>query len=153
MYGRSVAQLRILSRYEVGGYLSSRWTKVGSVGEFWERGEVTIYPYSSTSPAVQWVIEAQVANVTNVDGIIAIDDITFDPECTIPAGEMPTVFTTTSVPTCGADGYKCPEWNGKCIKKSQLCDFQVDCPNGDDEKNCGICDFENSTCGWFVIAS
>lgn len=144
-----MAQLRVLTRYEIGGSLTSRWSKVGSIGEFWERGDVIIYPYSSTSQGVQWAFEAQVANVTNTDGIIAIDDITFAPECQAASGEMPLVYTSTTPPVCGFNGFRCS--NAKCISKAQLCDFQRDCPNGEDELNCGICDFENSTCGWLIF--
>lgn len=149
IYGKSVAQLRVLTRYEIGGSLTSRWSKVGSIGEFWERGDVVIFPYSSTSQGVQWAFEAQAANVTNTDGIIAIDDVTFAPECLAATGEMPVIYTSTRPPVCGFNGFRCS--NGKCISMTQLCDFQLDCPNGEDELNCGICDFENSTCGWLIF--
>lgn len=140
----------MLTRYEIGGSLTSRWSRVGSLGEFWERGDVVVYPYSSSSLAFQWAFEAQVANVTNTDGIIAIDDITFEPECSAAVGEMPIIYTSTTPPVCGFSGYRCPT-GGKCINKTQLCDFQRDCPNGEDELDCGICDFENSTCGWSLL--
>lgn len=149
MYGKSVAQLRILTRFEIGGAMTARWSKLGSVGEFWERAEAYIYPISWTSKTFQWAIEAQVANMTNADGIIAIDDITFTPECAAATIEMPTVATTTAAPVCGLNGFRCS--NGKCINQSQLCDFKKDCEDGNDELNCGVCDFEQSTCGWFVV--
>lgn len=142
--------MRILTRYEIGGSLLSRFTKIGSIGDFWERGDVVIYPFSSTSKGFQWAIEAEVTNNTNMvntDGIIAIDDITFDPLCQAATSEMPIVFTTTAVPICGVNGFRCS--NGKCINKTQICDFQPDCLNGEDEVNCGICNFENSNCGWY----
>jgi hypothetical protein len=42
--------------------------------------------------------------------------------------------------------------NGNIIAAHKVCDFVKDCVDGSDEKNCGTCDFENSTCGWFDIA-
>ncbi|XP_075546625.1 MAM and LDL-receptor class A domain-containing protein 1-like [Dermacentor variabilis] len=30
----------------------------------------------------------------------------------------------------------------------RVCDFVVDCDNGDDERDCGECDFSESLCGW-----
>ena len=30
----------------------------------------------------------------------------------------------------------------------QRCNFVNDCSNGEDERDCGDCDFETSPCGW-----
>ena len=38
--------------------------------------------------------------------------------------------------------------DGKHINMSKVCDFEKDCPSGEDEMNCGECDFEHGTCGW-----
>lgn len=62
---------------------------------------------------------------------------------TLPAG----VTQPTPGSTCGSDSYQCIT-DGKCIKKTLLCNFNDDCSDGSDEKNCGPCDFESGDmCG------
>ena len=42
----------------------------------------------------------------------------------------------------------------KCIDGTLVCNFHNDCPNGEDETNCGNCDFERTDrpmCGWTNI--
>jgi hypothetical protein len=37
----------------------------------------------------------------------------------------------------------------QCIPTNQICDFNLDCLNGDDERVCGYsCDFESGLCNW-----
>lgn len=36
---------------------------------------------------------------------------------------------------CAANGYQCND--GSCISDSKVCDAIPDCPNGEDELNCG----------------
>ena len=66
-------------------------------------------------------------------------------------------FVTTGIaPLCPLRTHlRCPRGkNGsaQCISKAQLCDFQNDCWDGFDEKNCGNytrCNFEDpNLCGW-----
>lgn len=96
---------------------------------------------------MQLVIEATASNDTREEGIIAIDDITLSKECTAYEYVMSTVMTTTKAPPCGSDGFRCS--SGKCISNSQLCDFIPDCSGGEDERNCGECNFEKDLCGWY----
>lgn len=35
------------------------------------------------------------------------------------------------------------------VSLCQVCDFRVDCPQGDDEASCGATDFEDGLDGWF----
>jgi len=40
----------------------------------------------------------------------------------------------------GNGGYQCRDQS--CIKQTQVCDFNQDCQMNDDEKDCGICNFD-----------
>lgn len=145
--GRSIAKVAVYIRYQIGGYLYSKWSKTAPFVDAWDRTDIYLSPTTFTSNVFQVAIEATVSNFTNQDGVVVVDDVTFTPECYSTNEIMPVVFTTTFTPTCGVNGFRCS--NGKCLNKTQLCDFVRDCPNGEDEANCGICEFENSTCGWY----
>ena len=120
----------------------------------------------------QLVIEGQTN--ANVNSDLAIDDTVFSPGCkryqaptpspsslsTTPGGAQTSPATTstalvrsTTVDPCG-DLFNChygPRQN-TCVKRSQVCDFVSDCPNGADEIDCATCDFETSACGWTDVS-
>ena len=62
---------------------------------------------------------------------IAIDDIEFE-NCAVLTPE-PNSFP------CG---------DGSFVSQNKVCNFIKDCATGLDEKNCGNCDFETSSCAW-----
>ena len=71
--------------------------------------------------------------VGDVSGQLAFDDVKlYENKCTSP---MPP------------EKFDC--LNGEFIEPNLVCDFKIDCKNGQDEINCGNCDFEDaSLCGW-----
>jgi hypothetical protein len=146
MYGNSVGKLRVLTRFANGGGYSEKWSRIGSIGQQWERFDVRIGSYLTDSKTFQVIIEAQAGTNTRDEGVIAVDDITFDTKCVPAIDPLPTIVTTTRKPACG-DGFKCN--NNLCINKTQVCNFVADCAGGEDEKNCGQCNFETDNCGWF----
>ncbi len=86
---------------------------------------------------------------------IAIDDISFSPQCSppnvMPTGIVPIVNITTN--HCDdPNTIPCnPKVNGSpCIKKTQICDSVTDCPGNEDEMHCGmLCSFDKKDmCGW-----
>ncbi len=145
MNGRSVGRLTVFSRSGIGAGYLTLWRAIGPLGEYWERAEFAL---SSVNQNREIIIQAEVGNYTSEEGIIAVDDISFTPECKSGTNTLPTVLTTTRTPVCGTTGYSCLSTPTKCINQSQLCDFIKDCPNGDDEAKCGTCDFETNKCGW-----
>ena len=147
MYGNSVGKLTVYARNAVGGQFSQVWTKIGSVDQSWQRADIYLRPYFANTNIFQVIIQSSAANSTQQDGFIAIDDISFTPNCYPSNDPLPVISTTTTAPPCGFTGFRCSD--GKCINQSQLCDFVRDCVNGEDENNCGACKFENDSCGWY----
>ena len=70
----------------------------------------------------------------NAGGVVAVDDIKlYDGKC----------LGTQVLP----GSFNCQ--NGQTIDKNKVCDFNEDCSNGQDEKFCGTCNFEDyGSCGW-----
>nr|XP_027211162.1 MAM and LDL-receptor class A domain-containing protein 1-like [Penaeus vannamei] len=74
-----------------------------------------------------------------VNGDIAIDDISFSPDCQI---------TTLPPGQCQEDEFQCVE-SKACIIKTKVCDFRYDCQDASDEVMCpSYCNFEMDSCGW-----
>lgn len=144
IYGKSAGKLTFYYRTAVGGPFIPLWSKAGSISQNWERAEATFH-YLNTN--IQIIIEAEIETESKDDGVIAIDDISFTNQCLSFNGNLPTIITTTTKSPCGPNGFICP--SGPCIDNSQICNFIKDCPNGEDEANCGTCDFENGSCGWY----
>jgi hypothetical protein len=144
MNGNSVGKITVYYRTAYGGRFEELWSKSDSIGEIWERAQVQIKDIKDN---MQIIIEAQVSTNSNLQGVIAIDDISFSKTCQKFTGQLPTVVTTTTQPPCGLNGFICAD--GSCINKSQACDFIIDCPSGEDESSCGTCNFETDNCGWY----
>ncbi len=76
-------------------------------------------------------------------GDIAIDDlsIALKPSCSLFSGSLPvpgsTVapVTTAAPNNCKASQFACVS-DGKCIQLGQVCDFNLDCADGSDERTC-----------------
>ena len=143
MTGKSVGRLNVYYREASGGGYTQLWSQIGPIGDRWERSEIVIPPKNIPR---QLIIEAVAGENTNNIGIIAVDDISFTLACTQYFGTLPSISTTTTARPCGANGYQCQD--GSCISNNKVCDFNKDCSNNEDEKECGTCDFENDICGW-----
>ncbi|KAL3248106.1 hypothetical protein MRX96_056678 [Rhipicephalus microplus] len=81
----------------------------------------------------QWDETVQMATVTVTpgDGFVAIDDVLIREDCS-------NNIRSTKRFDCG----------NQSITIERVCDFVKDCANGDDERNCGQCDFSDGLCGW-----
>ncbi|OTF84012.1 hypothetical protein BLA29_002190 [Euroglyphus maynei] len=81
-----------------------------------------------------------------VDPYVAIDDIVFYEGCTIINHHNDNL--TTEKPCIGLN---CLDKNGTriCVPEQNICDFIEQCKMGEDEQQCGDCNFNNQTmCGW-----
>ncbi|XP_075742958.1 MAM and LDL-receptor class A domain-containing protein 1 isoform X3 [Rhipicephalus microplus] len=68
---------------------------------------------------------------TDTEGFVAIDDVLISGECS-------QNIRSTERFDCG----------NQSITIERVCDFVKDCANGDDERNCGSCNFKKDLCGW-----
>ena len=96
MYGSSVGKLSVYYRTQDGGALVSVWSASGSFGQYWRRIDANAVQFYSTTPR-QLVIVAEAANITRGDGVIAIDDFSFDSSCKASTQSLVVVRTTTKV--------------------------------------------------------
>ena len=67
----------------------------------------------------------------DVQGDIAIDDLSFTVGCKEAHVTVTTQEPTTTKQECQDDEFDCGQKN--CISSSKQCDFVADCPNGLDE--------------------
>nr|XP_039270832.1 MAM and LDL-receptor class A domain-containing protein 1-like [Styela clava] len=163
MFGADIYRLSVYVRtYSNGGYVHLEDFIGEEVDELlWYK---TIVPLYSTSN-FQVIIEGVVGK--NIQGDIAIDDISLSPSCTVltsatlpahPGGpEYPP--EATPAPACDETlHFTCRSSSGSyaenCIDLEKVCDFRTDCADQSDESDCvqGTCDFEDpNLCGWEVV--
>ncbi|XP_030849653.1 MAM and LDL-receptor class A domain-containing protein 2 [Strongylocentrotus purpuratus] len=146
MFGENINTLTVYTREIVNGPLTVLWQRSGEIGDYYERADIVL---ANRNP-FQVIIEATRGD--DVRGDIAIDDTSFSSACQFSSNPLPDVTTPaptvplTTLPACDPNSYQCK--NGSCIDKNLRCDGTPDCPENEDEMNCGDCDFESGTCDW-----
>ncbi|MBN3307353.1 MLRP2 protein, partial [Amia calva] len=159
----SVGQLSVKLRSIVTGEGESvLWTRDQEVGFYWERAEVT-FSSSVISKVVFEYIRGE-----GLGGWAALDDISFSLQCLhdpdngqLPPAPLPTAPPSTTPSPCRCssplfqeDQFICRQSEAViCIPASSYCDYSVDCPQGEDEEQCGPCTFEDGQCHWEDISS
>ena len=102
----------------------------GPTGKDWKQYKFTV----GEKPA-GWLIDMYAfpmySNFYDKFTDVGIDDVAYENCAVIPPNEA----------------FQCS--NGVLINKNQVCNFIKDCLDGSDEKDCGTCDFETNTCGWY----
>ncbi|XP_077537457.1 MAM and LDL-receptor class A domain-containing protein 1-like isoform X2 [Haemaphysalis longicornis] len=90
--------------------------------------------------------EFEVVFQGRTQGSIAIDDVSFTPDCSVSHSSV--VPTVSPVTQCNnVTEFKCKD--NSCIPREMTCDFKADCPFGADESTCpSSCTFEQGDCGW-----
>ncbi|PVD33985.1 hypothetical protein C0Q70_05247 [Pomacea canaliculata] len=143
IFGSSVHHLSILYRTHNAGPPDGQiWTSAGQQGPKWLEAS----PLISIATPFQIIIEAYVAMANQA---IAIDDVSFTPDCqhsvtslppmpvitTVKPVTLATAATRTSqplLPVCRNTELMCDN-QLQCYPKAQLCDNRNDCTDGSDE--------------------
>ncbi|KAK7131349.1 hypothetical protein R3I94_016476 [Phoxinus phoxinus] len=106
------------------------WERGGALGDLWVKAEVEFVVNST----FQILFVAAIRD--HAYGGIAIDDIVLSPECILSNESMPwPAFPKPPAKPCIEDSLK-------------ICDFQKDCPAGEDEAQCGDFSYEMGSSGW-----
>ena len=109
-------ELSFSIRNETAGRTTYLWSASKILGDHWERQELLI----PTGSLIELLIEVQ---SLGGGGFIALDDISFSPQCNnsngyLPYGTTPKPTGTTTRPTCT---YACKD--GTCIGKEKVKTF------------------------------
>ncbi|KAK7072099.1 hypothetical protein SK128_009911, partial [Halocaridina rubra] len=97
-------------------------SRTGNGPAYWQ--EEIIRVYSSTNYFVLFEAETGASSKT----YIALDDVSFTPECLTGIGPPPSNYT------CESNEFKCD--TGECVPNKFVCDCFYDCIDGSDESDC-----------------
>ncbi|KAK5602804.1 hypothetical protein CRENBAI_025076 [Crenichthys baileyi] len=154
------AQLTAQSRTLMSGIDDKvLWIRETSHSYSWQRAKVTFSSSIISKIAFRYEIGA------TQRGLVALDDISFSKECIFDPenSKLPEILPTSSPHTssntpsattapvnpCQDNEFFCRQSAGKvCIPATLQCDYNPDCPEGEDEAGCGSCTFENDQCLW-----
>ncbi|XP_010607142.1 apical endosomal glycoprotein isoform X2 [Fukomys damarensis] len=119
----------------------------GELGTSWVRDRVDI---RSTHPF--WIL---LTGDTGPGGVVGLDDLILSDHCTVTPGVVPPHVPWPKAPRPQQSSLQGPCQPGQlacrdlCVPPEQLCDFQPQCAQGEDEHECGTTDFESAAArGW-----
>ncbi|XP_006863859.1 PREDICTED: apical endosomal glycoprotein [Chrysochloris asiatica] len=125
----------------------------GELGDVWVRDRVDIW---SAHP-----FQILLTGHTGPGGVVGLDDLVLSDHCTAVLGELaPSPPQTLTAPppadpspqpqdSCEPGHLACGDL---CVPPENLCDFQQQCAEGQDEQQCGTSDFESTAGGWEDIS-
>ncbi|XP_021117307.1 apical endosomal glycoprotein isoform X4 [Heterocephalus glaber] len=123
----------------------------GELGAAWVRDQVDV---RSAQPF--WIL---LTGETGPGGVVGLDDLILSDHCTVAPGAVLTPAAWPKAPwpqqsslqgSCQPGQLACGDL---CVPLEQLCDFQPQCAQGEDEQECGTTDFESATAGGWEDAS
>ncbi|XP_078791082.1 MAM and LDL-receptor class A domain-containing protein 1 isoform X3 [Oryzias latipes] len=132
------------------------WLMETSPSFGWQRVQLTFSSAASSKIVFRYEFREESR------GLVALDDVSFSKECTFdpdnnhlpdasstpPPSDTPTP-STSPVDPCQDGEFFCHLSDGNvCISAALKCDYQPDCPQGEDEAVCGPCTFERDQCQW-----
>lgn len=143
MRGKHVNALNVYIETHENGQLTSLWSIRNEQGDEWKKQIIFL------KKTVKFRVVFEGVRGVNYQGDIAIDDISFTPECIRVYSGLPPakVLPTPSPGSCKAGSeFTC---DSNCLSLTKFCNFVKDCADGTDEKQCpSQCNFENGMCGW-----
>ncbi|XP_039549254.1 MAM and LDL-receptor class A domain-containing protein 1 isoform X2 [Pimephales promelas] len=140
--GLLTGALQVLIQFKTSGEMEEVWFESTS-NPFphtlpWMRTVVVL----NSREEFKVVIRGLIFNSSDPNEIVAIDDLSFSREC-VAAIETDIKAPISNDFHCGENVY---------VDGVKVCDFSLDCPNGEDEANCSAqCDFESDSCGWYEL--
>uniref|UniRef100_A0AAY4DRE8 MAM domain-containing protein n=1 Tax=Denticeps clupeoides TaxID=299321 RepID=A0AAY4DRE8_9TELE len=136
-FGKVIGELQVLIQSNSGSknVEVAMWTTQmpSTDTDIWQQ---TVVPLKSNTE-FQVIIRGQIFSNTDHLQSLAIDDLSFSQGCDTLTDQEHLLSSF-----CCA--------NGECVESKRVCDFTLDCPEGEDEDNCpSQCDFEDGSCGLF----
>ncbi|XP_059155537.1 MAM and LDL-receptor class A domain-containing protein 2-like isoform X3 [Physella acuta] len=136
------AGVNIFMRTTNGGYETKIFSRRNTNQDFWDRSVVNLISPQN----FQVVLEG----VGAPDATIGVDDLVLSSGCVLLSSSLPLPgYTPTTAPPNHCPSYQHQCGNGQCVATSVVCDLKPDCGDGSDEAECGPCEFESGTCGWY----
>nr|XP_054769623.1 MAM and LDL-receptor class A domain-containing protein 2-like [Lytechinus pictus] len=146
MRGSGMGTLNLYTRTKIGGPLSRLWYTDTAHGNYWLYQRVEL----ASDEAFQVVFEGVRGSSEQSD--MALDDITFTPECIESKNPLPPADVIPTQPNHCPSGQR-PCNIDDCIDESNYCDFAYQCDIGhEDEAYCpSTCNFDavdQTFCYW-----
>ncbi|XP_041480950.1 MAM and LDL-receptor class A domain-containing protein 2-like [Lytechinus variegatus] len=146
MRGSGMGTLNLYTRTQIGGPLSRLWYTDTAHGNYWLYQRVEL----ASDAAFQVVFEGIRGSSEQSD--MALDDITFTPECIESKNPLPPADVVPTQPNHCPSGLR-PCNIDDCIDESNYCDFAYQCEIGhEDEAYCpSTCNFDavdQTLCYW-----
>ncbi|OTF82736.1 hypothetical protein BLA29_003271, partial [Euroglyphus maynei] len=110
-----------------------------------------VFPERKWNATYKILIEAELRRYEDnyLHPYIAIDDISFSNDCHILPEEPVNLTTIAPDDFCGGIWCENQKRHRICVPESELCDFIQQCHDGQDESQCGDCNFNHgSSCRW-----
>ena len=136
MYGHGMGELKVELAHNKKVY----WSIKGDQGNEWHRALVEI----DTIPP-----EPIIVRLRGIIGTIGQSDIAVDDTALLPG--TCSQYNETILPHLHFNCSRPRPDGEQTISATQICDFIVDCPDGEDELDCGFsCDFDSAPegCAW-----
>ncbi|KAL1271156.1 hypothetical protein QQF64_030172 [Cirrhinus molitorella] len=142
--GKLAGALQVLIQFTSSGEMQEVWFQSTSNPYLpWMRTVVVL----NSREEFKVVIRGLIFSSSDPYEVVAIDDVSFSRGCVAAVEtDIKAPLPTQCLPShfhCGAN---------VCVDGVKVCDFSLDCPDGEDEYKCSAqCDFETDSCGWYEL--
>ncbi|XP_050969614.1 MAM and LDL-receptor class A domain-containing protein 1 [Labeo rohita] len=145
--GKLSGALQVLIQFKSSGEMQEVWFQSTSNPDPHTLPWIRTVVVFNSREEFKVVIRGLIFSSSDQHEIVAIDDVSFSRGC------VAAVETDIKVPLptqCPASQFHCGA--NVCVDRVKVCDFSLECPNGEDEAKCSAqCDFESDSCGWHEL--